>query len=83
MRNHKLEIYPVPMSREITCWIDSPAYGQAGELSTGNLKRRVVLNDGENRVLVGVYDHDLDLERIKHIARLAVGQKPTKNDVRR
>ena len=70
------------MSREITCWIESPAFGQVGGLSAGDLKRTVVLNDGENRVLVGVYNHNIDIERIKHIARLAVGQKPTKNDVR-
>jgi len=82
MRNHKLEIYPVPMSREVTCWVESPAFGQVGTLPKVGLKRSLVLNDGENRVLVGVYNHDLDLDQIKHLARLAVGQKPTKNDVR-
>jgi len=82
MRNHKLEIYVSPLERELTCWVESPKYGQTGSLNKHGLIRSVVLNDGENRVVVGVYHHDLETERIKHVARLAIGKLPVKYDVR-
>lgn len=73
MREHSLEIYVVPMAREITCFVSSPKYGKPAPLAP-YAKKTCVLNDGANRVFVGVYNHEIDIERIKHIAREAISR---------
>jgi len=71
MREHSLEIYANPLRREITCFISSPKFGHPGALPPG-AKKYLTLNDGTHRVYVAVFNHDLDIERIKHIAREAL-----------
>lgn len=71
MREHSLEIYVVPLAREITCFISSPKFGSPAPLAP-YAKKTLILNDGTNRVHVGVYNHNLDVERIKHIAHEAL-----------
>ena len=75
MRNHKVEILGKPNSRTIDCFVCSPAFGAAGELMPHALQR-VILNDGKNRVLVGVYNHPLDIDLIKLIVRQAIDRNP-------
>lgn len=72
MNYHKLEIHVPPYSRQAICFICSPKFGDAGDLPTANLKQTLVLNDGANRVTVGVYGHAQPLEWIKSVARIAV-----------
>lgn len=73
MRQHSLEIYVVPMARQIMCFISSPKFGEPAPLAP-YAKKTLVLNDGHNRVSVGVYNHDLDIDRIKLIAREALAR---------
>jgi len=73
MREHSLEIYVMPLAREITCFISSPCFGSPAPLPK-HAKKYVTLNDGHNRVYVGVFNHDLEIERIKHIARAALSR---------
>lgn len=71
MKHHRLELYPKNKSSECACWQCSPAFGLAGELAQGAVQT-FVLNDGNNRVLVGVYNRPLPLQDVKRIARIAV-----------
>jgi hypothetical protein len=74
MRHHTLEIYGNDEENHVVATISSPAYGDAHEPAAGYL-RRIVLNDGENRVIVGVYHFDRPLEIIKLIAREGIERR--------
>lgn len=71
MRHHKLELFPQLNSANCACWHSSPAFGLAGDVAPYAVQK-VVLNDGSNRVVVGVYNRPLPLDEIKRIARIAV-----------
>lgn len=73
MKHHKVEILGKPNERRLDCFCCSPPFGYAGDLAP-NYVQRVVLNDGFNRVLVGVYNHAIDIELIKVIARQAINR---------
>jgi len=66
-----LEIYVEPSSNTAHCLRDKPSYGETHEPTSGH-RQRVVLNDGQHRVKIGVYGRTLPLEDIKRIARVAV-----------
>jgi len=72
MRQHTLEIYVSRRSREAHCLISSPAYGASLDLPAQDLRQSLTLNDGTNRVKVGVYHDTLELAEITRLARMAV-----------
>jgi hypothetical protein len=68
MKNHALEIHVRPNTREVVCFICSPAFGEAPLLLKDPVQT-LTLNDGLNRVRVGVSGQRLSLDTIKRIAR--------------
>lgn len=68
MKNHALEIHVRPDSREVICFICSPAFGEAPLLLKDPVQT-LMLNDGVNRVAVGVSGQKLSIDTIKRIAR--------------
>lgn len=71
MKHHSLEIYVNPPSREVLCFIGSPAYGECAPTMKFPCQT-MTLSDGFNRVNVAVHGCKLDLDTIKTIARSAV-----------
>jgi len=70
MKHYALEIHVQPDNTAL-CFISSPAYGVA-PLSIKNAVQCLALNDGANRVLVGVTGRAISIEDVKRLARQAL-----------
>jgi len=70
MKQHALTIH-ANQTNQALCFIQSPAFGEA-ILQEMDFVQRLVLNDGKNRVHVGVTGRKLSIEDIRRIARQAV-----------
>lgn len=77
MKNLTLEVYVDRDLKTCHCWRSAPAYGDSHEPASG-AQQRLVLNDGQHRVKVGVFNATLTIEQIKGLARLALTAEPEK-----
>jgi hypothetical protein len=74
MKHITIEVLGENKQGEFTCLVSAPTFGASHE-PQGKFDRRVVLNDGQHRVIMGIYNGaKMNTEQLQSLAREVVNR---------